>query len=87
MSDWVCCFSRILHKTRMPLPTFCGSTTAMYLSIYPNRSNRFCRSKVGEGERCTRAANSFTVRWESFCRIRNINLSVSSNNSVFIILD
>ena len=40
---------------------FIRATMAPYRWMYPSRSSRFCRSKVGEGERCTLAASSFTA--------------------------
>ena len=41
----------------------------------------FCRSKVGEGERCTLAASSFTVSREFCCNNFSILMSISSRFS------
>ena len=49
-------------------------------------SSRFCRSKVGEGERCTLAASSFTVSREFCCSNFSILMSVSSSFSSVVIV-
>lgn len=59
---------------------------APYRWMYPSRSSRFCRSKVGEGERCTLAASSFTVSREFCCSNFSILMSVSSSFSSVVIV-
>ena len=47
---------------------------------------RFCRSKVGEGDKCTLAASSFTVILEFCCKSRSILMSISSSVSCVAIV-